>query len=45
MRLILLQVKIKHLDYQERVLEIAQMIGGKEPSAKSLESAKELMSL
>ena len=37
--------KIRRLDDTERVNEIAQMIGGKAPSLKSLESAKELMSL
>jgi len=35
---------IKRLNDQERINEIAQMIGGKTPSEKSLESAKELMS-
>jgi len=37
--------KIKRLDESERINEIAQMIGGKTPSLKSLESAKELMSI
>ena len=36
---------IKCLSKEERVLEIAQMIGGKEPSQKAMESAKELMAL
>jgi DNA repair protein RecN (Recombination protein N) len=37
--------KIKRLNESERINEIAQMIGGKTPSQKSLESAKELMSI
>ncbi len=37
--------KIRELSEADRITEIAQMIGGKEPSEKSLESAKELMAL
>lgn len=37
--------KIKKLGEAERINEIAQMIGGKTPSQKSIESAKELMSI
>lgn len=34
--------KIKHLNQEERILEIAQMIGGAHPSSSAIESAKEL---
>ncbi|GAB5527363.1 MAG: DNA repair protein RecN [Roseivirga sp.] len=36
---------IRKLNDSERLLEIAQMIGGKSPSEKTMESAKELLSL
>jgi DNA repair protein RecN (Recombination protein N) len=36
--------KIKQLNADERLVEIAQMIGGENPSAVALESAKELIS-
>ncbi len=37
--------RIKHLSEEERVNEIAQMIGGANPSEKAVESARELMAL
>lgn len=37
--------KIKKLNEQERLVEIAQMIGGANPSPTALQSAKELLSL
>lgn len=37
--------KIKKLSEEERVLEIAQMIGGEKPSATAITNAKELLSL
>lgn len=36
--------KIKELDSEERVIELAKMIGGANPSSSALESAKELLS-
>ncbi|MCE7995283.1 MAG: DNA repair protein RecN [Roseivirga sp.] len=36
---------IRKLSEEERLLEIAQMIGGKSPSEKTIESAKELLTL
>lgn len=36
---------IRKLNEEERLLEIAQMIGGKSPSDKTIESAKELLTL
>lgn len=36
---------IRKLDEGQRLLEIAQMIGGKSPSDKTIESAKELLTL
>lgn len=36
---------IRKLKEEERLLEIAQMIGGKSPSEKTIESAKELLTL
>lgn len=36
---------IRKLNEDERLLEIAQMIGGKSPSEKTMESAKELLTL
>lgn len=35
--------KIKELDQEERVLELAKMIGGANPSSSAMESAKELL--
>jgi DNA repair protein RecN (Recombination protein N) len=37
--------KIKKLNEQERLVEIAQMIGGANPSPTALQSAKELLSM
>jgi DNA repair protein RecN (Recombination protein N) len=37
--------RIKQLNYDERVHEIAQMIGGAKPSATAYESAKELLAM
>jgi len=34
--------KIRKLNQEERILEIAQMIGGASPSSSAIESAKEL---
>jgi len=34
---------IKQLTYEERVSEIAQMIGGENPSSKVLENAREML--
>lgn len=36
---------IRKLSQEDRLLEIAQMIGGKSPSEKTIESAKELLTL
>lgn len=35
--------KVKELDAEERVVELAKMIGGSNPSSSALESAKELL--
>ena len=37
--------KIRKLSDEERVLEIAKMIGGDEPTATAFENARELMSV